>query len=78
MIAILANHPQIQEKIHREIDSVLGSSEPHLEDRNEIHYLSDRIAKKNVRSVLIFENKIYLNSKRNCMFFSVNQILVHL
>ena len=40
LIAILANHPQIQEKIHKEIDSVLGNGEPCLADRNEMHYLS--------------------------------------
>ena len=40
LIAILTNNPEIQEKIHREIDSVIGNDEPRLEDRHRMHYTS--------------------------------------
>ena len=40
LIAILANNPEIQEKIHKEIGSVIGQNEPRLEDRQKMHYTS--------------------------------------
>ena len=40
LIAIFANHLDIQEKIHKEIDSVIGHNKPRLQDRSEMHYTS--------------------------------------
>ena len=39
-ITVLANNPDIQEKIQKEIDSVLGNNDPSLLDRHEMHYTS--------------------------------------
>ena len=36
----MANHPEEQEKIHREIDAFIGNKEPQLKDRHEMHYTS--------------------------------------
>ena len=38
LIAIFANHPHIQEKVQREIDTVIGRNQPRLQDRHEMHY----------------------------------------
>ena len=40
LIAIFANHLDIQEKIHKEIDSVIGHNKPRLQDRSEMRYTS--------------------------------------
>ena len=40
LIAIFANHPDIQKKIYNEIDAVIGRNKPRLQDRSEMHYTS--------------------------------------
>ncbi len=40
MIAILANHPEIQTRMQKEIDHVLGEAEPRLEDRDKLPYVN--------------------------------------
>ena len=40
LIAVLANHSDIQKHIQKEIDEVVGTSEPTLQDRHNMHYLS--------------------------------------
>ncbi len=40
LIAILANHPELQTRMQKEIDHVLGEAEPRLEDRDKLHYVN--------------------------------------
>ncbi len=36
LIAILANHPELQTRMQQEIDQVLGNAEPRLEDKEKL------------------------------------------
>ncbi len=38
VIALLANHPEIQTRMQREIDEKIGEAEPRLKDRGEMHF----------------------------------------
>ncbi len=40
LIGILANHPEVQTRMQREIDHVLGEAEPRLEHRDKLHYVN--------------------------------------
>ena len=38
LIALLANHPEIQTRMQREIDEKIGEAEPRLKDKEEMPY----------------------------------------
>ena len=62
LIAILTNNPEIQEKIHREIDSVIGNNEPRLDDRHRMHYTSAvqrKIFIQNYFKAVVVTNRFY-------------------
>ncbi len=40
LIAILANHPEIQTRMQREIDEKIGDAEPRLKDKDQLHYVN--------------------------------------
>ncbi len=40
LIAIMANHPEIQTRMQREIDEKIGDAEPRLKDRAKMHYVN--------------------------------------
>ncbi len=40
VIAILANHLELQTRMQKEIDHVLGETEPRLQDKDQLHYVN--------------------------------------
>ncbi len=40
LLAILANHPEIQTRMQKEIDEKIGEAEPRLQDRENMHYVN--------------------------------------
>ncbi len=50
LIAILVNHPELQTRMQKEIDHVLGEAEPRLEDRDKLPYVNAVSSRTHIRS----------------------------